>query len=113
MSDGWNIVDKKESSTWNYKEQPEMVGVYRGVEYNVGENAGTLFRFDDGTQEISVWGTTVLTDKLITIPVGDEVKIVYTGLKKAKRGNREYHDFDVYHRSLHDEEVDDITKALE
>jgi len=109
MSD-WTKIEKNESSTWDYKTQKEMVGVYKGVEYNVGPNSSTLFKFDDGTQEIAVWGSTVLTDRLITIPVGDEVRIVYNGMVKSKTGNRSYHDFDVFHRSLHNEA--DVNEAF-
>lgn len=103
MADDWNKIEKKEGSIWDYKEKPEMVGVYKGVEFNVGPNKSTLFKFDDGSQEIAVWGSTALTDKIIGIPVGDEVKIVYKGLVDNKNKTRQYHDFEVFHRSLHDE----------
>ncbi len=100
MSDEWKKVEKSNSTTWNYKEKPTLVGVYKGVEYHVGPNDSTLFKFACDEGEVAVWGMTALNDKLLGIPVGYEVKIDYKGLKASKKAGRHYHNFEVQYREL-------------
>lgn len=104
MSDNWTKVEKSASTTWNYAERPELIGILRGVEYHVGPNNSTLFKFSCDEGEVAVWGSAALTDKLINISAGEEVKIVYKGLKASKSGGRKYHDFEVFHRAIFTEE---------
>lgn len=100
----WKKIEKSATSTWDKTKQPEFIGVYRGVEYHVGANDSTLFKFACDSGEVAVWGSSALTDKLLNIPVGSEVKITYKGLKASKAGGRKYHDYDVEYRELFSEE---------
>lgn len=103
MSDEWKKVEKSASTTWDYKTQPEITGVYKGVQYHVGPNDSTLFKLACDEGEVAVWGSTALNDRMMSIPVGHEVKLRYLGLKKSLKGNRTYHDFEVMHRELFSE----------
>ena len=99
----WIKVEKSASSTWDYKTQPVITGVYKGVQYHVGPNDSTLFKLACDEGEVAVWGSSALSDRMLNIPVGHEVEIKYKGLKPNKTGSRKYHDFEVAHRELFSE----------
>ena len=85
--------------TWNFDEAPEMVGLYLGHEEGVGENDSNLYTFEVDQKNISVWGSTVLDIRLKNVKVGEEVKIVFNGMKDSpNRKGKQYKDFEVYHR---------------
>lgn len=66
-----------------------VMGEYLGVKTEVGPNASRLYnlRLDDGTT-VSVWGTTVLDDRmdLLRAPIGSTLTIIYAGEAEAKKG---------------------------
>ena len=100
MSD-WKKVEV--GNTWNFKEEgegAEFIGVYVSMDEHVGENDSTVWNFRTaGGNIIGVWGSTVLDVRLKNLEVGEEVKIVYQGLKPSeKRKGKNFHDFEVYHR---------------
>ena len=93
----WEKVEM--SPTWDFEEKPEMVGIFKGVEKEVGANASNLYTFklEDG-ELISVWGSTILDTRLKNLEIGEEVKISYLGKEKSPTSGREYKNFDVFHR---------------
>ena len=107
--DGTKNWEKVETSpTWDFKEEKELVGVYMGVETDVGPNESNLYSFKKkGGKVIAVWGNTLLDNRFKNLVKGEEVKIIYNGLVKSEKTGREYHSFDVYHREAEFEQVDD------
>lgn len=96
---GWLKVEM--GDTWKpEKEGDEVIGLYLGKEENVGENGSNLYSLESQDhQNISVWGSTVLDIRMKNVKVGEEVKIVFKGLKDSpNRKGKQYKDFEVYHR---------------
>lgn len=104
MSDQeWQELSTTGSSNnpiWDYKTQKELIGIYEGMLENVGPNKSKMYTFNTKKGQVSVWGTTLLDDKIPTIPIGNEVKIVYEGKMKNEKTSRNYHSFKIYHRSV-------------
>jgi len=77
----------------------EITGLYLGSEENVGENNSNIYQFETEGKNVSVWGSTVLDTRMKNVKVGEEVKIVFLGLKDSpNRKGKQYKDFDVFHR---------------
>lgn len=93
----WKKVEPQRTPTWNYKENPELVGVYHKFEENVGPNQSMLYHIkqEDGSM-IAVWGSTVLDGRFSEIEIGSKVKIVYLGDVKSPGGGKPYHNFEVF-----------------
>lgn len=106
----WKKVEPP--TAWNFEENKELVGTYLEVAEGIGENESNLYsiRLADGTVA-SVWGSKILDVRLKNIEPGEEVRIVYKGVKKTIKGGRTYHDFDVYHRMPPMEKVADNPEA--
>src|SRR3989344_7625718 len=85
--------------TWDFKKEKELEGKYLSRSENVGVHNSNLYKIEraDGTT-VGVWGNTMLDDKFNSIGVGEDVKIVYLGLIKSEKTNREYNAFDVFHK---------------
>lgn len=104
----WEKVEAELTETWNgndkggnfkLKEGDELVGVYSGMEENVGPNNSNLYSFKRPDGEfISVWGSTLLDARFKTLQLGDEVRVVYKGKVKSEKSGRSYHNYDIYHR---------------
>ena len=85
--------------TWDFKKEKELKGRYVSKSELVGPNDSNMYKVErtDGTT-VGVWGNTMLDDKFNSIEVGEDVKIVYLGLIKSEKTNREYNSFDVFHK---------------
>src|SRR3990167_9165592 len=95
--DTWKKVEM--GDTWNFEKEPEMIGLFIGKEENVGENNSNLYTFEVDQKNVSVWGSTVLDTRMKNVKVGEEVKIVFLGLKDSpNRKGKQYKNFDVFHR---------------
>ena len=81
------------SDVWD-KEEP-IEGKFVKVEHEVGPKKSNLYTIEADKGEIKVWGSTVLDDKLMSVPRGTYVKIEYTGKERGKSGN-EYHTYKVF-----------------
>ena len=92
----WKKIEKSESH--NFEISKEVSGIYLAKEENVGANNSTLYKIEVGDDVVSVWGSTVLDNKMAQATPGDEVRIVYLGKTKNQRTNREYKNFEVYSR---------------
>lgn len=100
---GWKKV--KPADSWDFEENPEMVGIYVGKEVGVGPNNSNLYSFKtpDG-KIVPVWGSSILDSRLKNLEIGVEVKIAYLGKEVSEKTGREYHNYDVFFR-LMDEDV--------
>lgn len=96
----WKKVEL--SPSWDYQTEgigASLVGVLTRIENEVGPNASTLYTIqkEDG-EFISVWGSTVLDARLKNITIGEEVMINYLGKGKGQKGKKDYHNFEIFHR---------------
>lgn len=109
MANDWKKIEV--GNTWAYKDlgkDAEFEGLYIGKEENVGENHSTVYSFEVKGDTISVWGSTLLDIRLKNIKQGEEVKIVYLGEEPSeKRKGKTYHNFEVYHREVPFEKVEE------
>ena len=86
-------VELETGTVWDKKEPIE--GQLLGTEHNVGPNDSTMYTVAVGDDEVKVWGSTVLDDKLKNVKPGSFVKIEYEGKLKSKKGT-EYHSYKVF-----------------
>lgn len=84
-----------ESDFWN-PENPEdsVEGIYLSKQEEVGENKSNVYNLETSEGIKSVWGSTVLDNKFKLVKFGDDLKIIFVGLKKPD-GGREYKDFKI------------------
>lgn len=91
-----NLVRAKAKGTHDFEKEKTVAGFLRRIEENTGEFGSTLYTLETETGErISVWGNKIMDDQLATVPMNTWVQIEFTGIKKTKKGNREYKDFEV------------------
>lgn len=90
----WEEVGVEDGNVWD-KETP-LEGVFLKTESGIGANKSNMYTIkpDDG-EEVKVWGSTVLDDKLMGVPKGTYVKIEYEGKKTSKNGGQ-YHSYKVF-----------------
>ncbi len=74
--------------TWKpEKEDDSIEGVLVKVQSDVGENESMLYSIEvEKGKFISVWGSTVLDQRMSLVQVGDKVRITYKGLGEKKGG---------------------------
>lgn len=87
------ITVDTEGNVWD-KSAP-IEGQLTKVETEVGPNKSRMYTIKSGDEELKVWGSTVLDDKLLGVPVGTYIKIEYEGKLKSKKG-AEYHSYKVF-----------------
>lgn len=87
-------VNEDGSTIWDRSNPLE--GEYLQCESNIGPNKSKLYTVKtESGEEVKAWGSTVLDDKLMGVPIGTFVKIEYEGKLKGKKGN-EYHGYKVF-----------------
>ena len=77
-------------------ENPEdsVSGFYISKQENFGENKSNLYNIETSEGVKSVWGSTVLDNKMKLVKIGDDIRIIYLGKVKPEKG-REYKDFKI------------------
>lgn len=74
---------------WVYKNDGDFIeGILVRVQENIGPNKSMLYSIDtpnDGVK--SVWGATLLDQRMALVKVEQKVKITYKGLGEAKGGH--------------------------
>jgi len=85
------------------KEGDNIEGIYVKKKENVGKNNANLYIIDVGGVFKSIWGSTVLDDKMDHVFEKDQIRITYLGDDKDKG----YHKFKVEKEELEDEEETD------
>ena len=103
----WEKVEL--SPTWDYQKEgigASLTGVLTRIEREVGPNASTLYTIQKESGEfVSIWGSTVLDARLGNIVVGEELMINYLGKAKGQKGKKDYHNFEVFHRSVQSPDI--------
>ena len=79
---------KEVGKEWEYSESGDFIeGAYLEIETEVGPNKSNLYKLSIGPGEVlSVWGTTILDQRMRNVTIGDKIKITYLGLGCAKTG---------------------------
>lgn len=77
------------AETFSFDETGDtVVGEFMGSEEDVGKYGSTVYTIEDvDGKQWSVWGNSIMTDKMDEAEVGDMVGIRYLGLYKSKTGN--------------------------
>ncbi len=85
------------SPIWDFEEKKELVGVLVDSQENIGKNKSMLYTFEtpDG-ERWGVWGSTVIDTRMRTAVVGQEIKIVFKGMKQSPTTGRKYKDFTIF-----------------
>jgi len=102
------------SGPWE-KENSEFVGeeihgILDDIRTNIGQNNVNIYEVFTALHGlVSVWDTTVLSDKMKKVMTGEEVKITYNGLQTPKTGGKAYKTFTILHRSPDA----DLTKVID
>ncbi len=104
----WQRVGKTSGVTWDPETTKEISGIFKEKRTNVGPNNANIYVLEneEGTL-VSVWGSSSLDLKMADVEVGNEVKIVYLGMAKNKKTNREFKNFDVFQRSTNETASDE------
>lgn len=104
MIDEWTKV---ESEVWKPEEGEEISGIYLGVQKEVGMNASNLYKIECGEKTLSVWGSKVLDDAMLSVKEGQEVKIKFMGKIKPEKG-KEYKSYEVFTRDLQEQPLTEL-----
>ena len=99
------MSDWKKATTsgveWKPEEEKEITGVLKEVKHDVGKFGSTLATLENETRgKVAVWCNSMLADLIKEVPLGNEVKITYHGLVKAKSGTGEYKSYSVDYREV-------------
>lgn len=101
-NDGWEKVGDNQGPAWKpEKEGDETSGIFVDMKSNVGPNSSKLYTLQqpDGTF-VGVWGSAVIDDRMVLIPLGDEVRIVYLGKVPSKTpGRTDYKQFEIFRKA--------------
>ena len=91
------VFEKIETDVWKPENtNDEIIGVLIKSDDKVGANQSMLYNLEVDTKPVSVWGSTVLDQKMMAIKPGDKIKIVYLGKGAASFGKNPPKLFDVY-----------------
>jgi len=94
----WNKI---EPGLWRpEKDGEEITGILVGIEDSTkyeNKNYCIEVKKDEKTEQITIFGTTVLDNKMQYAKIGQEVRIVYKGMQKNQRG-QDTKIFEVYTR---------------
>jgi len=76
-----------EPNVWKPEQPGDAIeGVLIQKKENVGINNSNLYSLETKGGLVSLWGCTVLDDRMEFVSVGEYVRITYKGLVKNKRG---------------------------
>lgn len=89
----WTEKTMENSEVWD-KEKP-IEGKLTRTESNIGPNKSMMYTIETDDGATKVWGSTVLDDKLLGVPLNTFIKIEYEGKLKSKKG-AEYHSYKLF-----------------
>lgn len=99
MSD--NTWKESTGNTWKPEEKGDSIeGLLVDIESGVGQNNSMLYTVEEkeSGESLSVWGSTILDQRMKGIKVGEEVKIVFNGLGDKQPGKNAPKLWQVFHR---------------
>ena len=94
----WQKVEANNIPVIDFTVDKELIGTFIKKEEHIKPNDSNIYTFKNlKGEEVCFWGNTLLDSRLATAEIGDLFKIVYLGKAKSKDGQREYHNFDIFH----------------
>lgn len=69
------------------KDGDSVTGVFLRSQKDVGQNKSMLYHLESDKKPVSVWGSAILDQRMITIHPGDLIKITFKGLGEKKGFN--------------------------
>lgn len=79
----YNKVGENLPEVWKPKNEGDFIeGIYAQKKENVGKNNANLYLLEVEGEMKSIWGSTVLDDKMVYVKIGDKIKITYDGEEK-------------------------------
>jgi hypothetical protein len=74
-------------SQWTYSNDGDFIeGILVRKQEKVGANQSMLYSIETSQGVKSVWGATVLDERMALVNLGDKLKITYKGTGEAKKG---------------------------
>jgi len=74
-------------TTWKYDKEGDFIeGFLVRSQEDIGVNKSKLYAIDTGEGIKSVWGATILDERMALVKIGDKVRITYKGLAEAQKG---------------------------
>ena len=74
---------------WTYEKDGDFIeGTLIRVQENIGPNQSMLYSIETFEEVKSVWGATILDQRMALVKVGDKIKITYKGLAEPKAGQQ-------------------------
>ena len=74
-------------TTWTYSNDGDFIeGILVQIQSGIGANESMLYSIDTTNGIKSVWGATILDERMAFVKVGDKVKITFKGLGEKKQG---------------------------
>ena len=92
------VVDTIDSEDWDFEKKKELIGVFKAKRENVGENESTIYYVENKDGIFSFWEKTMIKVLFKNIEIGEEVKIVFLGMRTPKKGGKPYFNYEVSHR---------------
>ncbi len=88
--------EPKRDPVWDYKNNPELEGIYESFVEDVGPHHSMLYKIKqlDGSV-IAVWGCKILDERFSETAIGSQVKILYLGDITQSDGSK-YHNFELW-----------------
>ncbi len=102
---------QEEDKFWDFEQNPELIGKYKGVKENVGKNESNLYTIEYKDEDYKIWGTAVLDTRLKGIEPDKTLYIKYLGKEKSNKTGRNYKNFKVYH--IPNEESEQLEENLD
>jgi hypothetical protein len=65
-----------------------ITGIFIKSEKDVGPNKSMLYHLEVDRKPQSVWGCTILDQRMIYVEPGNRIRITYKGLGEAKSGSK-------------------------
>lgn len=101
MSDESKWVEQEKVGIFDFKNEGDyLIGKLLNAESKVGPNESILYTLkkEDGTL-VKIWGSHILDSRMIGIEFKTEVKIVFKGWVKPKKG-KDYKNFSVFYAKV-------------
>lgn len=87
MNDTNTEYEKVDPGVWKPETDGDSIeGVYIGKDTEVGQYDSTAYHMENLKGQWTIWGSTVLDDKMRYIKEGTQIKIVYKGKQKNSKG---------------------------
>jgi len=74
---------------WTYEKDGDFIeGVLVRMQEKIGPNQSMLYSIENLEGVKSVWGSTLLDQRMALVKVGEKIKITYKGLAKPTAGKK-------------------------